>query len=125
MCRRTADRLVALVVPDDDEQVPGPLVGERGQDAEVEQQPAIGVERDDPSVRQPGRKPEGLRRHAAQLLLEQARRSHVRGRVVPLVDAAPEGEDDEFVAEPRGQRPHAVVARHHRTSLPPRTMAVW
>jgi len=68
--RRSADRLVAFVVPDHDEQVARLLVGDGGQDAEIEHHPTVGIERHDPPVRQPNREAECLRRHAAELLLE-------------------------------------------------------
>ena len=119
---RPADRLVALVVPHHDQQVGGLLVAHGGQDAQVEHHPAVRVQGDDAPVRQPGGQAEGLRGDAAELLLEQAGRAHVRGGVVPLVDAGPQGEDDELIAQARAQGLHAFVALH-RTFFPPSTMA--
>ncbi|MPL96695.1 hypothetical protein SDC9_42877 [bioreactor metagenome] len=122
--RRAADRLVALVIPDHDEQVLRLLVAQRGEDAEVEHHAAVGVERDDAAVGKPCRQTEGLRRDTAQLLLEQAGRAHVRGGVVPFVDRGAERQDHQLVRQHRGQFRHAVKA-FHRTMLPDSATAVW
>ena len=75
-------------------------------------------------VRQSDGQAEGLRRDAAELLLEQAGLPHVRSSVIPLVDAAPQRQDHKLVPEARRERPHAVVA-FHRTGSPPIATAEW
>ena len=70
---------------------------------------------------------EGFAADASELLLEQARLAHVRGGVVPLVDGAAEGQDDEsVVGEALAEKLHGLEsAVAHRTSPPPRTTAAW
>ncbi|MNL73950.1 hypothetical protein D3C87_1994910 [compost metagenome] len=75
-------------------------------------------------MRQADREAKGLRRHAAQLLLEQARRPHMRRRIVPFVDRGAERQDHQFVLQPACQPRHAIKA-FHRTMLPPSAMAEW
>lgn len=98
------------------------LVSERCQNAEVEHHAAVGIEGNDPPVRQTHREPECLRRHAPELLLEQARAAHVRRGVVPFVDARAEGENHQLVLEAGGEPLHAFEAVH-RTTLPASTTA--
>src|SRR5579863_8555417 len=121
MRRRPADRLVALVVPDHDEQVFRLLVAECRQNTEIEHHPAIGIERYDATMRKTYRKPKGLGRDAAELLLKQAGAAHMRSRVVPFVDAGAERQDHELVLEARSQRLHAIEALHRTTSPPSAT----
>ena len=95
--RRAADRLVALIVPDHDKQVLRLFVAKGRKNAEIKHHAAVGIERHDATVRQAGRQSEGLGRDAAKLLLEQTGAAHVRGGIVPFVDAGPQRQDHEFV----------------------------
>src|SRR5271156_3827928 len=118
---RPADLLVALVVPHHDQQIFRLLVTECRQNTEIEHHPAIGIERDDATVRQANREPKGLGRDAAELLLEKTGAAHMRGRVVPFVDTGAERQDNEFVLETGRQRLHAVEPLHRTTSPPSAT----
>jgi hypothetical protein len=119
--RRTADRLVAFIVPHHDKQVLRLFVAKRRENAEIEHHAAVGIERNNTTVRQTERQPKGLRRDAAQLLLEQTGTAHMWGSVVPFVDAGSQRQDHEFVLQSRGQRLHAVEPLHRTTSPPSAT----
>ena len=86
------------------------------QDAEIEQHAAVGIERHDAPVRQADGEAESLRRHAAELLLKQAGRTHVWGGVIPFIDAGPERENDELVSKTAAERLHALEPLHRTTS---------
>src|ERR1700735_370285 len=122
MRRRPADRLVALVVPDHDQQVFRLLIAERCQNGEVDHPPAVVIERYDATVGQAYREPKGLGRDAAELLLKKTGAAHMRRRVVPFVDAGAERQDHELVLETRRQRLHAIETLH-RTISPPSATA--
>src|SRR3984885_11738192 len=121
MRRRSADRLVALVVPDHDQQVFRLLIAKRRQNTEVEHHPAVGIERYDATVRKPDREPKSLGRDASELLLKKTGAAHMRGRVVPFINAGAERQDHEFVFETRRQRLHAIEPLHRTTSPPSAT----
>src|ERR1700744_1552646 len=121
MRRRPADRLVALVVPDHDEQVFRLLVAQCRQNAQIEHHAAVGIERYDATMRKTYREPKGFRRDAAELLLEKTGATHMRSGVVPLVDAGAKRQDHQFVLETSGQRLHAVEPLHRTTSPPSAT----
>src|SRR4030081_194688 len=122
MRRRATDRLVAFVIPYDDEQILRLLIAESGENAEIEHHAAVGIERDNAAVRQTDRKSERLRCNAAELLLKKARSAHMRGGVVPFIDACAERQHHQFVLELARQDFHAVEAVH-RTTLPASTTA--
>ncbi len=120
----TPDGQVALVVPYDDEQVRGLLVHQRGENPQIEQHAPVGVEGDDLPMRQADGQAEGLGRHTAEHLMEQARLSHVRSGVVPLIHTSAKSQDDQLVFELGTQNLHTIVALH-RTTSPARTTAAW
>src|SRR5439155_446731 len=64
--RRPADRLIALIVPDHDEQVFRLFVAKRSENAKIEDHTAVGIKRDNATVRQADRQSEGLGRDAAK-----------------------------------------------------------
>ena len=119
--RRPADRLVAFVVPDHDEQIFGCSL------PRVARMPRLNIM--PPSVSsdtmrrcgKPTASPKASGVTQPSCCWKRLALAHMRRGVVPFVDAGAERQDHEFVREPCRQRLHAIEALHRTTSPPSAT----